>query len=131
MNEFWLPLKEKFFDYPEFREFVVQCGCAVHQDCMGEIHPHHTVYQSQGVKSSDLDCIGLCAKHHAECHQLGRDKFAFKYDLDYRRLERKYIHAFLYQLQAGKITTNRKPKERKRGKNVAPLTKTCNTRIDR
>lgn len=65
---------------PEYRRFIKRLPCLV---CARTwwIDPAHTGPHGINQKSSDLDCIPLCRRHHEE-YDACPWKFAFKHKLD-------------------------------------------------
>jgi len=53
-------------------------------------HVHKKGCVCKGIKPDDTRTIALCDTHHKETHQIGRDTFAAKYDLDYDVLIEAY-----------------------------------------
>jgi len=59
---------------------TLHCLCK-NSACTGDIAPHHVFTRGSG--GSDYETIPLCAYHHNEAHNTGRNTFARKYIMDY------------------------------------------------
>lgn len=66
-------------------DFVQSQFCIVVFDCQGDVVAHHENILKQGgtgCKGPDFCTVPLCAKHHRERHDLGRNTFYRKHGLD-------------------------------------------------
>ena len=64
----------------KYLEFIKKQFCLCkNRDCIGDISPHHTV--TKAASGSDLKTVPLCATHHSEVHNIGRDTFQKKYNI--------------------------------------------------
>jgi len=82
--------KSKIVRSREYLDWVRNLPCIV---CLSidkspphQSDPHHVPEvgkAAMGMKTSDLRAIPLCHYHHNSYHQIGRESFRLKYDLDY------------------------------------------------
>ena len=77
-----------------YLNFIRALPCAV-TGKMGETHAHHTKIGGKGIKGSDYSCIPLCADKHKEYHDIGRQTFEEKYNVNVRELTAEYMHVYL------------------------------------
>jgi hypothetical protein len=62
-------------------------------ECEGRMHSHHirsAATAGTGIKSSDLDAVPICEKHHQIAHNIGAKSFELKYNLDMIGIARKF-----------------------------------------
>lgn len=73
-----LPLsKPKRYTSKKYIAFIKSKSCLISRTRNPD--PHH--YYSRGSFGSDLSCIPLSRKHHAELEQIGESRFLKKYNL--------------------------------------------------
>ena len=48
--------------------------------------PHHSSTGGKGTKASDYTCLPLCHKHHQEIHQIGKQTFQAKYNINFKEV---------------------------------------------
>ena len=69
---------KKYLDYIR-RQFCLVCGIT-------PCDPDHLEARGMGGANKsgfkDYSCIPLCRKHHTERHQLGNQKFEYKYNIN-------------------------------------------------
>lgn len=67
---------------PEHRAWVRMWQCLI---CLASApnHAHHV--KTKGAGGGDEWCVPLCAQHHSEIHNIGRDTFAKKYGMQLKR----------------------------------------------
>ena len=64
----------------KYLEFIKKQFCLCrNRDCIGDTSPHHTT--TKAASGSDLKTVPLCATHHSEVHNIGRDTFQKKYNI--------------------------------------------------
>lgn len=82
---------------PEYRRYIRKQMCIVVK-CWKFPDAHHLVFPGQGrvgSKVSDFQCVPCCEKHHREYHDLGRERFAEKYGLDFSRVIIDLLSAYI------------------------------------
>ena len=86
------PLRRIATDY---LRFVKTRPCAVCRRAASDAH--HLV--SRGAGGSDYKAIPLCREHHAEIHQLGRQRFEERHGLDFEELRAFMLEDFIVRME--------------------------------
>lgn len=92
---------ETFFKKPAhrsqaYKDFVDTLPCCV---CGRGPSTHHHV-ESGKPKGTDLSCIPLCGEHHVPgVHQMGKKTFAAKFGLDYEKIQKETLQAYVRKLE--------------------------------
>ncbi len=72
----------------KYLEYIKTLPCACKDEtCVGEIAPHHTT--TKGAGGSDYLTVPLCAKHHTQCHDMGRYSFQRKLGVSFDEIVNK------------------------------------------
>jgi hypothetical protein len=85
---------------PAYKRFIKLLPCVA---CLKTwwVDPAHTGPHALGQKSSDLDCIPLCRKHHIE-FDAAPYEFAERHKLDIPALIQMFQHFYNEKLKGGK-----------------------------
>ncbi len=91
--------KPERLESPAYLKYVRQHPCLIPK-CWKVTQAHHLVFDGQGrigSKVSDFQTVPLCAQHHRQFHQLGREKFAGLYALDFARIIIDLLSAYIVE----------------------------------
>ncbi len=65
--------------------------------CDQTIHSHHV--KTIGSGGSDYQTVPLCALHHSEVHNIGRETFAQKHAIDWERAQMESLVGYIEMLE--------------------------------
>jgi len=88
--------KVKRYESKQYIEFIKQIPCLV---CGNpDVDPHHSMH-TKGSGGSDLMCLPLCRREHANYHSWGLTKFEENHDIDIRDAMLRLLETYIKQLE--------------------------------
>lgn len=79
----------KQFHSDERVHWLQSFGCCVPHCARADAQVHHV--RTRGAGGTWRDTVPLCVKHHRELHDIGRDTFAARHDVDLHGQARKFV----------------------------------------
>lgn len=89
-----------------YLKFIRGQRCVVPK-CYRFTQAHHVVFDGQGrigSKVSDFQAVPCCERHHREYHDLGRERFALRYGLNFEQILIDLLGLFIVQSEACRET---------------------------